>query len=60
MEEKNGFHKPENQFPLSGIRFIFKNLISLFLQTEKRSLNKRILFQLDGKLVSISRNGEVA
>ena len=28
MEEKNGFHQPENQFPLAGIRLLFKNWIS--------------------------------
>ena len=37
MEEKNGFHLPENQFPLAGIRLFFKNLISRFLQTKKIS-----------------------
>ena len=44
MEEKNGFHYTENQFPLA----------------EKKSLNKRILFQLGRKSVSISRNGVFA
>ena len=58
MKEKNGFHRPENQFPLAGIRLFFKNLISQFLQTEKKYLNKRILFQVDRKLVSTSGNEE--
>ena len=34
MEEKNGFHWPENQFPLAGIRLFFKHWISGFPQTE--------------------------
>ena len=55
MEEKNGFHQPENQFPLAGIRLFFKNWIST---SRKKSPNKRILFQVDRKLVSTSKNGE--
>ena len=34
MEKKNGFHWPENQFPLAGIRLFFKHWISGFPQTE--------------------------
>ena len=45
-------------FPLAGIRLFFKNWISQFPQTEQKSLNKRILFQLDRKSVSTSENGE--
>ena len=56
--KKIGFHWPENQFPLAGIRLFFKNLISQFLQTEKKYLNKRILFQVDRKSVSTSGNEE--
>ena len=52
FEEKNGFHQPENQFLLIGIRLFFKNWIFRFPQTEKKTLNKRILFQLDRKSVS--------
>ena len=40
MEKKNGFHRPENQFPLAGIRLIFKNRISTSI---KKSPNKGIL-----------------
>ena len=58
MEEKKGFHYPENQFPRAGIRLFFENWISRFPQRELRFLKKKILFQLDGKLVSTSRNGE--
>ena len=58
MEEKNGFHWPENQFPLAEIRLFFKNLISWFPQTNKKSLNKRILFEVDKKSVSTNWNGE--
>ena len=58
MEGKNGFHQPENQFPPAGIRLFFKNWISRFPKTEQKSLDKRILFQLDRKSVSSSRNGE--
>ena len=59
MEEKNGFHWPEDQFPLAGIRLFFKNLISWFPQTQnKKSLNKRILFQVNKKSVSTNGNGE--
>ena len=50
--------QPGNQFPLEGIRLYFKNWISRFPQTERESLNKRILFQLDGKTVSTSGNEE--
>ena len=48
----------KNQFPLAGIRLYFKNWSSRFPQTEQKSRNKRILFQLDRKPVSTSRNGE--
>ena len=48
----------KNQFPLAGIRLYFKNWSSRFPQTEQKSRNKRILFQLDRKSVSTSRNGE--
>ena len=58
MEEKNGFHWSENQFPLAGIRLFFKNLISRFPQREKKSLNKRILLQVDKKSVSTCYNEE--
>ena len=52
---KNGFHQPENQFPLAGIRLFFKKYISA---SRKTSPNKRILFQVDRKLVPTSRNGK--
>ena len=59
MEEKNGSHRPENQFPLAEIRLFFKNWISSIVSTSrKKSPNKRILFQVDKKSVSTSRNGE--
>ena len=35
---KNGFHLPENQFPLAGIRLFFKNWI---LISRKKCPNKR-------------------
>ena len=54
---KYGFQQPENQFPLDRMRFFFKNWISRFTQA-KKSLNKKIIFQLNRKLVSTSGNGE--
>ena len=56
--KKKGLPQPENQFPLAEIRLFFKNWISRFPETEQKSLNKIILFQLDRKLVSASKNGE--
>ena len=45
---KKRFHQLENQFPLAGIRLFFKYWIFRFPKTgKKKSLNKRILFQLD-------------
>ena len=41
--------------PLAGIRLFFKNWIST---SRKKSPNKRILFQVDKKSVSTSKNGE--
>ena len=35
-KKKNGFHYPENQFLLAGIRLFFKNWIFRFPQTEKK------------------------
>ena len=56
---KNGFNQTENQFTLAGIRIFFKNWIFSMVSTRrKKSPNKRILFQVDRKLVSTSRNGE--
>ena len=37
MEEKNGFHQPENQFPLVGMLF-FKNWISSMVSTNRKNL----------------------
>ena len=54
--KKNGFQQPENQFPLAGKRLFFKNWIST---SRKKSSNKRILFQVDRKLVSTSRDEEL-
>ena len=51
---KSDLHWPENQFPLARIKLFFKNGISRSPQTKKKSLNKRILFQVDKKLVSTS------
>ena len=48
----------ENQFASAEIRLFFKNWISHFPQTGKKSLNKGILFQIDRKSVSTSWNGE--
>ena len=49
----------ENQVPLAGIRLFFKNCISRMVFTSsKKSLNKRILFQIDRISVPISENGE--
>ena len=56
--KRNDFHQPKNQFALAGMGLFFKNCISSFPHTEQRSLNKIILFQLDGKsflYVSIGR-----
>ena len=59
MEEKNGFCKPENQFPPAGIELFFKNWISPMVSiSRKKSPNKRILFQVNRKSVSTSRNGK--
>ena len=51
---KSDLHWPENQLPLARIKLFFKNWISLSPQTKKKTLNKRILFQVDKKLVSTS------
>ena len=41
MDEKNGFHLPEKQLPLAGIRSFFKNWISpMVSDCRKKSLNK--------------------
>ena len=48
----------ENQFASAEIRLFFKNWISHFPQTGKKSLNKGIMFQIDRKPVSTSWNGE--
>ena len=57
MEEKNGFHSLENQFPLAGMSLFLKNWISPMVSTRrKKSPNKRMLFQVDRK--SVSWNGE--
>ena len=50
--KKSGFNQAKNQLPLTGIRLFFKNWISRFPQTEQKSLNEIILFQLDRKSVS--------
>ena len=57
-EEKNSFHQPVNQLLLAGISLFFKNWIYRFPQTEQKPLNGIILFQLDRKSISTSRNGE--
>ena len=41
---KNGFHQPENQLPLGGIRLFFRNQIFRLPQTEQKPLNEIILF----------------
>ena len=46
----------ENQFAPAEIRLFFKNWVSHFPQTGKKSLNNGILFQI--KSVSTSGNGE--
>ena len=38
MGEKKGFHQPENQFPVAGMRILFKNWIS---SSRKKSPNKK-------------------
>ena len=49
------------KFSLAGIRLFFRNWISPMVSTSrKKSPNKRILFQVDRKSVSTSRNGEFA
>ena len=57
-KKKNGNHWPKNQFSLTGIRLFFKNWISPVPTNRKKSLNKRILFQVDRKSVSTSGNEE--
>ena len=52
---KNGFHWPENQFSLARIDYFSKIGLPL---AEKKSPNKGIIFQVDRKSVSTSRNGE--
>ena len=52
MEEKNGFHKPESQFLLAGIRLFS------FSTSRKKSSNKRIMFHVERKSFSTSKNGE--
>ena len=47
----------KNQFP-PEITLFFKNWITRFPQTERESLNKGILFQIDRKLLFTSGNGE--
>ena len=58
-KRKNFFNKPKKQIPLTKIRLLFKKRISQFpLAAKKKSLNKRIMFQLNRKLVSTGGNGE--
>ena len=58
MEGKKWFPLAKNQFPPAEIRLFFENWISRLPQTEQKSLDKRILFELDRKSVSFCRNGE--
>ena len=57
----------ENRFPLVGMENLFQNTCILDEKTayinwistsRKKSQNKRVLFQVNTKSVSISRNGE--
>ena len=51
MEGKKWFPLAKNQFPPAEIRLFFENWISRLPQTEQKSLDKRILFELDRKSV---------
>ena len=53
--EKINFYKPKNQFP-QAVRFLLKRLLPLNFKIFNRALNKTILFLLDRKFVSTSRN----
>ena len=44
--------------PPAGIKFFFSKIESPGFHKQQKSLNKRILFQLDRKSVSTGRNGE--
>ena len=58
--EKINFHKPGNQFPRAGIRLLLKKtLLPPSFKDFNKSLNKGILFSLDRKYVSTSRNEEL-
>ena len=54
--EKNNFHKPKNLFPRAEIRFLLKRLLPPNFKIFNKALNKTILFLLDRKFVSTSRN----
>ena len=56
MEKKINFYQPKNQFPRAEIRFLLKRLLPPNFKIFKRALNKTILFLLDRKFVSTSRN----
>ena len=60
MEEKKLFPLARKSVSTSRNKvFFFKNCISPMVSTSrKKSLNKRILFQIDRKSVAISENGE--
>ena len=56
---KKWFPSARKSGPLAGIRLFFKNWKSSMISTSrKKSPNKRILFQVDRKLISTSKNGE--
>ena len=50
----------ENQFPRAEIRFVSKRELSPNFQIFNRALNKTIMFLLDRKFVSTSRNERFA
>ena len=57
--EKNNLYWPKNQFPRTLIRYLLKRLLSSNFEIFNGALNKTMLFALDRKLVSTSRNEEI-
>ena len=52
------FQQPENQFPRTGIRYLFNKLSTPSSKNFKKALNKKMLFPLGIKSVFPSRNEE--
>ena len=57
---KINFYYSKNQFPRAEIRFLLQKLLLPSFKIFNRALNKAILFLLDRKFVSTSRNEEFA